>query len=204
MKKLISIILLVILSVNLNAASLWKKKNRSVFADRKAISRGDIVTILIEETSMAQTSKSTESDKELTIGGEAGTNSDGEETIFNSVAKMIPLFGATAKGNSEFDHETEDARQTALMAKIAVVVDDIDENGNLILKGERMIKINSDEQKMVLTGVCRVDDVAADNTVSSTKIAKAKITFDGEVNFSDKKRKGFISKTANAVWNFLF
>jgi flagellar L-ring protein precursor FlgH len=208
MKKISFIIILLFLSLSLNAKSLWKQANSSMFSDRKAINPGDIVTIIIEEASMAKSSNSTASGKELTIGGEAGTNQDAnsksDETVFNSIAKMIPLFGATATGASDYKKNAQDARSTSLNAKIAVVVDNIDENGNLILKGERIVKINNQEQKMVLSGLCRIDDVGSDNVISSTKIADAKITFNGSVDFSDGKRKGFFTRAWNGIWNFLF
>ncbi len=202
-KMLLTLILIIMACFQLSAKSLWTDSNRSMFSDRKAIKRGDVITIIIEESSMAQATNSTQNGKSLEIGGEAGSDAN-NKTVFNSVAKLIPLFGASAKGNSDFKKDAQDARKATLKATIAVVVDDIDENGNLVLRGERNVKINKADQRMVISGVCRLDDVAVDNTISSTKIANAEIAFNGQVDFSDDKRKGFFTKMANGFWNFLF
>jgi len=191
----------------LNAKSLWNNYSKSQFSDRKAISEGDIITILIEESSMAQSSNSTQNGKSLEIGGESGAKSESEKTdktLFNSLAKMIPLFGAAAKGSSDFKKQAQDSRKTALKTTISVVVEEIDENGNIKLRGERLVKINNADQKMVISGICRTDDVSVDNTISSTKVANASIIFNGNVDFSNDKRKGFFAKAANGIWNFLF
>jgi flagellar L-ring protein precursor FlgH len=205
LKSLLILILCLGVTLGINSKSLWSEHTRSAFSDRKAIKQGDIITIIVEESSMAQSNNTTESGKNVEMGGEVGEKTPtSDKTVFSDIAKMIPLFGATIKGGSDYKGSSKNARSAALTAKIAVKVDSIDENGNLKLIGERNIKINKTVQKMVLTGLCRIDDVSTDNTISSTKIADAKITFNGNVDFSDKKRKGFFTKVANGVWNFLF
>ncbi|HON57730.1 MAG TPA: flagellar basal body L-ring protein FlgH [bacterium] len=204
MKKMILVLLVIInIAIQLSAKSLWTDNNRSLFSDRKAIKRGDVITIIIEESSMAQATNSTQNGKSMEIGGEAGSEAT-NKTMFNTFAKLVPLFGATAKGSSDFKKGAQDARKATLKATIAVVVEDIDDNGNLVLRGERNVKINKADQKMVISGICRLDDISVDNTVSSTKIANAEITFNGKVDFSDEKRKGFFTKAVNGFWNFLF
>ncbi|HPG30384.1 MAG TPA: flagellar basal body L-ring protein FlgH [bacterium] len=209
MKKILALILIssLLLIAPASAKSLWTNNSKSQFSDRKAINQGDIITIIIEESSMAQSSNSTQNGKSLEIGGESGAKSESEKTdktIFNSIAKMIPLFGAAAKGSSDYKKQAQDSRKTALKTTISVVVEEIDENGNIKLRGERLVKINNADQKMVISGVCRTDDVSVDNTISSTKVANASIVFNGNVDFSDAKRKGFFAKAANGIWNFLF
>ncbi len=191
------------IGISANAKSLWNDSKRPQFSDRKAVDKGDIITIMIEESSMASASNSSQSGKSLQIGGESGSE-DKNKTIFNSISKMVPLFGATAKGNSEYEKSGADSRKTALKSTISVVVDEVDENGNLKLRGERHVKINNSVQKMIITGLCRTDDISVDNVVSSTKIANAEITFNGDIDFSDGKRKGFFTKIKNGIWNFLF
>ena len=204
MKKILLLTLLsLIIGLQLSAKSLWNDAKKSQFSDRKAIQKGDIITILIEENSMASSSNSTKSGKSIEIGGESGSK-DENKTIFNSIAKMVPLFGASAKGSSDYKKDGQDSRKSTLKTTMAVTVDDIDEYGNMKLRGERHIKVNNATQKIVLTGLCRIDDVSVDNTISSTKIADAEIVFNGDTDFSDKKKKGFFAKVANGVWNFLF
>ena len=204
MKKILLLTLItLIIGLQLSAKSLWNDDKKSQFSDRKAFQKGDIITILIEESSMASSSNSTQSGKSLEIGGESGSK-DTNKTLFNSLAKMVPLFGAAAKGSSDFKKDGQDSRKSSLKATMAVVVDDIDEYGNMKLRGERHVKLNNATQKMVLTGLCRIDDVSVDNTISSTRIAEAEIIFNGDTDFSDKKKKGFFTKIANGFWNLMF
>jgi len=67
--------------------------------------------------------------------------------------------------------------------KIAAVVVDIDERGNLVIEGRKRIKIGEDLKEMILKGVVRPEDINADNTVDSSKIANSEIWINGKIVF---------------------
>ena len=59
-----------------------------------------------------------------------------------------------------------------MTARMAVTVREVLPNGNLVVEGTRMIKINKNDQDMTFTGIVRGDDVRADNTVLSQNVAE--------------------------------
>ena len=69
---------------------------------------------------------------------------------------------------------------------------DVQPNGNLLIEATRQVEIGGSPQKVVLTGVVRPDDIAADNTVESTYIADAKITYEGPM--AEVTRRGLLER----------
>lgn len=202
MKKLYLIIMIAALSIPVKSASIWT--NQNPYADNNAHKIGDIITILINENATGSTKTDDERKKEVTIGGSSGENAQEGKTIFNSFAKLIPLFGAEAKGKSEYKSNADGQKTGKLIAKISVVIKDINQEGNLILEGEKFVKINNDKQKIIVKGVARPNDISSDNTIYSDKIANADITYSGNVAFSDEKHPGIIKKAFSSIFGFLF
>ena len=78
-----------------------------------------------------------------------------------------------------------------LSARIAVVVKEVQPNGNLVVEGTRWIKVNKEETNITFTGIVRRDDIAGDNTVQSENVAEAKITNVSKGLIADRQRRGF-------------
>jgi len=138
-------VIVIISSSMVSSASLWKDK-KSIFSDRQAVKEGDLITILIEESSFAATDNTNKRKKDIELGGKTGSDAETDKTFFNSIAKMIPLFGASAKGGSKYESEGEVGKSGTIRAKITVMVKEVDEYGNLQLEGKREILINHEKQ----------------------------------------------------------
>jgi len=187
--------------IYLSATSLWR--NQNPYGDNNAHKIGDIITIIINESAVGSTKTEAERQKEIGIGGKSGSTEDGK-TFFNSFAKLIPLFGAEASGKSKYKANADEQKVGKLVAKISVIIKDITPEGNLILEGEKDVKINNEKQKIVVKGVARPNDITSDNTILSDKIANAEIVYTGKLAFGDEKRPGLIKRTFNSVFGFLF
>ena len=83
---------------------------------------------------------------------------------------------------------------------MTVTVVDVQPNGNMTVEGTQSIWQNRNEHKITFRGVCRQDDVSANNTIMSTKIADATVKFDGKGPLNSKQRQGILTQ----VFNFLF
>ena len=83
---------------------------------------------------------------------------------------------------------------------MTVRIIDIDNNGNLIIKGSKSVVINGEEEQTSLEGSVRPQDVGANNTVYSNNIADAKISYKGKGDIATASKVGLITK----VFNFLF
>ncbi len=67
-------------------------------------------------------------------------------------------------------------------------------NGNLTIKGTKVIKINDEDQNLVITGVIRPEDISADNTVISMNVADAIIQYEGKGPIGEKTSPGILTR----------
>ena len=174
-----------------DAQSLWAAdggKIRSVFADRKAQDVGDILTIVISESTTISDTRSSSNSK-------SGKNSlDAGVGIFDFIK------AASIGGSDSFKADGSAASKNTTRGNVTVTVVDVQPNGNLVLEGTQSIWNNKNEHKITFKGICRPEDVTASNTISSTKIASATVRFDGKGPLNAKQRQGILTQ----VFNFLF
>lgn len=180
--------LLASLPVNIvQAGSLWSD-NSSLYADHKARAVGDIVTIIINESSSAARAGNASNSKSTSTDMSAGTG------IFNWIAS------ANAANSDSFKAQGSIANTNKVNAKMTAQVIEVKPNGNFVISGTQSIKQNAEEQKITVIGTIRPDDIAADNTVLSTYVADAQIRIDGHGPLSRKQRQGILSQ----IFNILF
>ncbi len=175
------------------ADSLWKPSaagaGNSMFTDKKAHAVGDLLTIIVTENSNATQSATT------TVSKKSSTN---VAKGVGPILRLIPKFGLGGDSTSAGQGST--TRTNTLNARITVKVIEVKPNGTLVVEGVRSVKTNSDDQITRLTGLVRVEDVAPDNTVLSTAVADANITYTGKGPISDKQKPGFLSKLLKAIF----
>lgn len=82
---------------------------------------------------------------------------------------------------------------------ITARIEDILPNGNLIITAHKNMRVNDEDNEMVLTGIVRQNDVMADNTVPSSKIADMRIDVMGTGPVSAKATGGIMTR----IFNFL-
>lgn len=179
------------LGAEAEAKSLWSEDgayNRGVFADRKAHGVGDIVTIVITESTTLSTAKNTSNTKKGSTSLQAGVG------IFDF------LRAASAGGSDSFSAKGNATATNTAIANVTVTVTEVFPNGNMVLEGNQSIWQNKDEHKITFRGICRMDDILSDNTIPSTKIADATVRFDGKGPLNAKQRQGILTQ----IFNFLF
>jgi len=153
---------------------------RSLFSDRRAHAAGDILTVIINEVASMSTSARTQLNK----GESASANllqRDGEMQLANIG------FDSKFGGGGQMD------RSGTLLARLTMQIDSIDANGNFLVSGEQLIIINNEKQKIRLSGIVRPDDIAADNTVPSWRVAGADIQLLGRGILTRKSSPGIIT-----------
>ena len=168
-----------------SAQSLWTDNNGqswSIFADRKAHNVGDILTIVISETTSLSTAKSNKNNKSGKQTLEAGSG------IFSFLAK------ATAGGSDSFAADGKASDTNKVKGNVTVTVIDVQPNGNMVVEGTQSIWQNKDEHKITLRGIVRQDDVSTANTVQSTQVADATVHFDGKGPLNAKQRQGILTQ----------
>ncbi len=185
---LLSLIIQPVLAVQ--AASLWAESGSAanVFTDRKAHAIGDIITIIISETSSATRSGKAENSKAANAKADAGVG------VFGWIA------AANANSSDSFESQGSIANTNKVTARITVQVSEVKPNGHLVVTGKQSIKQNGEEQRIIITGTIRPEDISADNTVYSTYVANAEIKIDGHGPLARKQRQGILTQ----IFNFLF
>lgn len=171
------------------AKSLWVDSGyMSYYSDKKARNVGDILTIVINETTTQTATKARRNSKSGSVNVNAGTG------IFD----FIKAFSASGSDTFQADGSAVDTNRYS--GQITVTVVEVLPNDNMIVEGTQSIWQNRDEHKITLRGVIRRDDVTMNNTVPSTKVADATLKFDGKGPLNAKQRQGILTQ----IFNFLF
>jgi flagellar L-ring protein precursor FlgH len=181
-----------LLASGARADSLWTagaQPPRSIVADRKAAAKGDILTIVVAESAVAQSSQSKKSNRDSTLDDSIS------RFIYSGLGKHAgELPGLSLGGKASYAGGGDISNSQSVSARAAVLVTDVLPNGNLVVEGVRIVTFAGETQYVVLHGLVRPDDIARDNSVVSTNIADAKVEFYAEGALSDAQKRGWLAK----------
>jgi flagellar L-ring protein precursor FlgH len=190
------------LAARADAGSLWKPDaSRSVFADKRARDVGDIITILLQESTTASKDNSTKTSKKSSVNASIDTffYSPAASGLLTKGGQLPALrFG----GSQDFDGGGKINNSERITGRIAVKVVDTLPNGNLIIEGRRETFISGEKQEAILRGFVRSEDITANNTVFSYNVAEASIRFVSRGTISDNQRKGWLFRIWEKVTPF--
>lgn len=179
--------------------SLYSDGVGGLLEDTRAVRVGDIVVINLEEDSDASGESSTnlQRDNKMKLGVEA---------VFGLVpalkkahpdidpAQLLSFFS-----ESDFSGKGDTKRRGKLHGRISVRVVDEMPNGDLYIEGTKVLLLNNEEYHLYVSGLVRPSDINQDNTVMSTRIADAEIEFTGRGDIAEQQRKGWLSRSIDAV-----
>jgi flagellar L-ring protein precursor FlgH len=177
--------------------SLWQADGRmlSLYATPRAGRVGDIVTVRIVESSSASNSATTTTGRSSSISG-------GIEKFFDLEDYIAPYTQVAGSLESDFEGDGSTDRSGKLKATITVRVVDVLPNGDLRIAGSREMAVNNERQFITLTGFVRPEDIDQTNTVLSTYISDARITYSGSGVVNDRQRPGWMMRTLDVIWPF--
>lgn len=172
-----------------------------LFEDIRPRRVGDIITVVLAERTNASKSASTSTSKDNSVDV-------ANPTLFgNPLSFGVGPLGSnprTLENNLEssktFDGEGESAQSNQLTGNITAVVTEVLPNGYLRIYGEKVISINQGDEHITLSGIVRPADILADNTISSTLIAGAEISYGGTGVVADTSDMGWLGKFFNGKW----
>ncbi len=167
------------------AESLYREESfRPLTADHRAYRVGDALTVLVFENSSASSSADTTTEKQGGIGASIETVGLGKK----------PTVSAKANLNDSFEGKGSIQRSGKLLAQLTVSVKAVAPNGDLLVAGTQLIEVNDEKQNIVLEGRVRPVDVSESNTVLSSRLADAKISYLGDGILGEKQRPGFLTR----------
>ncbi len=159
--------------------SLWVPGSKQFFKDSRAHQVGDIVTIIVQENATAKVEAKTDASR--THKQQSGLldflNLEGKLTSRGIPLGPTNLINSTSNRDFQGDGKTD--RKDSLTASIAAVVTQVMPNGLLVIQGQREVMVNYEKQVMTLQGLIRPEDITAQNTIGSGKIAEARIAYAG-------------------------
>ena len=157
------------------AGSLYQPATfQALTADHKAHKAGDLITVMIFENSSASSTANTSTGRDAKVGIDlVGTG------------KQAHL---SAGANNQLDGRGRTQRQGQVLAQITVSVKQVLDNGDLIIGGEQLLEVNNEKQQIKLQGRVRAVDISDSNSVLSTRVADAKISYIGEGDLADRQK----------------
>ena len=182
------------------SGSLWQASSSGLAEDVKARRRGDIITIIISEQASASKQASTGTSRDSTMTAGMPNMLGLEKTPIKSWVDLSNLLNASF--SSKFAGSGSTARAETLTATISAKVLEVMGNGNLLIEGRRNVNVNNEDQIIVLTGTVRGRDISSENTISSSLIADAKISYSGKGIISDHQHPGWLMETLDKLWPF--
>ena len=192
--KLILLALVAVAAANSNGQSIWRDDTaRSMFADKRASSVGDIITIVVQESSTANKSDETKTERQSSLTA-AITSFLYPGSAAPALLRQGQLPAMAYNSDQKHDGSGAINKSESIVAQIAVRVVDTLPNGNLIIEGKRDTSFGGEHQTIVLRGVVRSYDVTSANTVMSYNVADATIQIIGRGTVTDTTNKGWFGR----------
>jgi flagellar L-ring protein FlgH len=164
-----------------------------LFMDLRARAVGDILTIALVEKTNAQKEQSTSTAKKSKTDTGTPIIAGGPITY-----KGNQILNNSFTGDRAFDGKADSSQSNSLIGNITVSVAERLPNGNLLVRGEKLININQGEEYIRLQGIIRPVDIGPDNAVASTKVADAKISYSARGALADSNKQGWLSRFFNS------
>lgn len=159
----------------------------ALFEDRRARNVGDTLTIQIEE-------KTTASKKSNSKASKTDTDKFGVSALAGIPGKSFLGASLNGSSNNSFEGKGESGSNNVFTGNVTVTVVDVLANGNLLVSGEKQVSINQGSEFVRFSGVVNPATIAAGNTVSSTKVADARIEYKGNGYLDETQTMGWLAR----------
>ncbi|HET8755786.1 MAG TPA: flagellar basal body L-ring protein FlgH [Solirubrobacteraceae bacterium] len=165
----------------------------SLFEDPRARRIGDLVTIALRESTSASKSATTKTQKD------SSTEIPGPTILGRPVtANGTPILENSVEAQREFDGSGSSSQSNRLTGNLTAVVVARLPNGNLVLRGEKWLRLNQGDEFVRVTGVVRPVDIGLDNVVGSDRVADARISYGGRGVLANANKPGWLDRFFNS------
>ena len=167
----------------------------ALFENATARRVGDIVTIHLVEATNASKSSSTTTKKASTLA------LPGPKILGRPVTKNgVPILDTALDHSSSFDGAGDSKQSNQLTGDITVAIVKRLPNGNLVVRGQKWIGINQGREFIRIQGVVRAIDIQPDNSIESTKVGNASISYGGKGALADSNAQSWLVRFFNSPW----
>ncbi len=187
-----------------SAGSIWAKKGATAkagYADDVAGRIGDVLTINISEASNAnnkvERDLNKQTDKSVSFNGDLGVVTDNHDLL-----PRMPGVDMSATSSNALTGSSEYKDNRTFADTIAVVVQDVQPNGNLVVMGRRERSIADDVQILEVTGIVRPSDIAFDNSIASGQVANFYLSTTVKGVSKEYNKHGWLGTFFDILWPF--
>jgi flagellar L-ring protein precursor FlgH len=180
-----------------------------LFGHKQSFAVGDVITVILTESTQAQRRSGLEAVKEgtniplkglkATVTSPLGSNKGGwlKNNLYDGfLSADFEDLTVETKGRGT-------ANQAAsLNGAIAVLVTQVLPNGNLVIQGQKRLSLSEGSETVRLSGIVSAADIQPDNTVLSSRIAGAQIAYQGTGELADFAKVSWGTRFFNKVWPF--
>ena len=156
---------------------------------------GDVLTIVLEERTNASKSASTTTGKKTKVDLPGPTLFGAPVTVNGT-----EVLAASVNNATSFDGSGDSKQSNVLIGNISVTIARRLANGNLLVRGQKWISINQGSEFVRLQGIVRVIDIAPDNTVSSSRVADASISYGSRGVLDSANSKSWLGRFFDSKW----
>ncbi|MCA8955319.1 MAG: flagellar basal body L-ring protein FlgH [Planctomycetes bacterium] len=171
------------------------------FSDTTARNVGDILTVVIAENHKVKNEDKVDRSASNNLAWRLEAYTLGSHLLKENILPKID--SRTEKAQSGQAKQEKDAK---FDARVAVIVVDVQPNGNLVVAGTRVIRIDDETKTLRISGLVRRYDVTAANTVNSSMVADAHVSFTSDGANNRMTARGPIATLFDtlvwAIWPF--
>ncbi len=183
--------------------SLWRAGSRSFFKDQRAGRVGDILTVMVQISDSAKLDNDTErkrqNDESLGVPGLFGLEAELGKKLPDAIDPSS-LLSTTSDLNNKGEASID--RKEDINIKVAAVVTQVLPNGNLVILGKQEIRVNHELRELTVSGIIRPADISSVNSITSDKIAEARISYGGRGVMSDVQQPRYGSQVLDILLPF--
>ncbi|QNH21385.1 flagellar basal body L-ring protein FlgH [Xanthomonas sp. GW] len=165
----------------------------SLYSDRRARDVGDLLTITLVESTNASTTANTSITKKDAVTMATPTLLGAPLTV-----NGVNVLNNSTSGDRSFAGKGNTAQSNTMQGSITVTVMQRLPNGNLVIQGQKNLRLNQGDELVQVQGIVRAADIAPDNTIPSSKVADARIAYGGRGAVAQSNAMGWLSRFFNS------
>lgn len=167
-----------------------------LFETPRARHQGDILTVFLVENTNGQ-------QKATTVQKKNDTALSVNSVFFGRPISLGSKYSADYNLSNQrtFDGEVATVQNNQLLGNITVTITRVLANGNMLVQGEKWVRINQAKEYIRLSGIVRPQDIKPDNSISSDRVANARISYGGVGQANNTNAQGWFSRF---LWSPLY
>jgi len=198
MKKLFLFIIILMLFISIvmgqsgQTFNKYNKRSGNLYRDVKARKIGDVITVLINESTKSLNQSETSTNKENQLQAESGGGT--------GLLKFFPDLALDHSHSNKFSGRGRVESRGSFSSTMSVVIKEIRQDGNFLVTGSREIDSNGERRVTTITGIVRPEDITSNNSIYSSQIANVHIFYQGEGVVDSGNKPGIFTRLINWIF----